>query len=242
MRKRRLQYVVLTLLLIFLGGSLGGCGRGEGGTDQASLWGFFAKGGWAMWPLLFCSILMVAVVIEKIWLFLISQVDLDELMDLIRDSLERGKVDDALSACMATRGPVARVLKNGLLLHGTSREEIEATLERVKMMQLAFLERRLAILGTIGAVAPFIGLFGTVLGIQKAFHRIGIEGQTGLAVVGPGISEALIATAAGLGVAILAVVANNVFQKWVDGFALDMDLAGAELIHLMSRSSYHGDF
>jgi biopolymer transport protein ExbB len=202
----------------------------------------FARGGWAMYPLALCSILMIAVAIEKAWLFLYAQVDLDELMDLIRDALERGKVDDALSACMATRGPVARVLKNGLLLHGSPRAEVEDTLERVKMAQLAFLERRLAILGTIGAVSPFIGLFGTVLGIQDAFHRIGVEGQTGLAVVGPGISEALIATAAGLAVAIIAVVANNIFQKWVDGFALEMDLAAAELMHLMSRSSYHGDF
>jgi biopolymer transport protein ExbB len=202
----------------------------------------FARGGWAMYPLALCSILMIAVAIEKAWLFLYAQVDLDELMDLIRDALERGKVDDALSACMATRGPVARVLKNGLLLHGSPRAEVEDTLERVKMAQLAFLERRLAILGTIGAVSPFIGLFGTVLGIQDAFHRIGVEGQTGLAVVGPGISEALIATAAGLAVAIIAVVANNIFQKWVDGFALEMDLAAAELVHLMSRSSYHGDF
>lgn len=202
----------------------------------------FAKGGWAMYPLALCSILVVAVAIEKTWLFLHSQIDLDELLDLIRDALERGKIDDALSACMATRGPVARILKNGLLLHGAPRPEIEETLERIKMMQLAFLEKRLSILGTIGAVAPFIGLFGTVLGIQDAFHRIGVEGQTGLAVVGPGISEALIATAAGLAVAIVAVVANNIFQKWVDGFALDMDLAAAELVHYMSRSSYHGDF
>lgn len=202
----------------------------------------FAQGGWAMYPLALCSILVVAVAIEKTWLFLHSQIDLDELLDLIRDALERGNIDDALSACMATRGPVARILKNGLLLHGVPRLEMEETLERIKVMQLAFLEKRLAVLGTIGAVAPFIGLFGTVLGVQDAFHRIGVEGQTGLAVVGPGISEALIATAAGLAVAIVAVVANNIFQKWVDGFALDMDLAAAELIHLLSRSSYHGDF
>ena len=200
------------------------------------------QGGWAMYPLVFCSILMVGVIIEKAWLFIYSRVDLDELMDTIRDSLERGKVDDALSACMATRGPVARVLKNGLLLHGSPRAEVEETLERVKMIQLAFLDKHLAILGTIGALAPFIGLFGTVLGIQDAFHQIGMQGQTGLAVVGSGISEALIATATGLGVAILAVVANNIFQKWVDGFALEMDLAAAELLHLMSRSNYHGDF
>jgi len=196
---------------------------------------FFRAGGFAMYPLALCSLLALAVIFEKLLVFSYSQIDQGSLMDDLRAALERGHLEEARITCAGERGPVARVLRQGLLLYGAPRVELEETLERMKAIQLAALEKRLPVLSTIGAVAPFIGLFGTVLGIMDAFQRIQATGATGLAVVGGGISEALIATAAGLFVAIVAVVANNLFQSWANGLALDMDLASAELVHLMTQ-------
>lgn len=196
---------------------------------------FFRAGGFAMYPLALCSLLVLAVIIEKLLIFFYSQIDQGALMDDLRAALERGHLEEARLTCAGERGPVARVLRQGLLLYGAPRADLEETLERMKAIQLAALEKRLPVLSTIGAVAPFIGLFGTVLGIMDAFRMIQATGATGLAVVGGGISEALIATAAGLFVAIVAVVANNIFQSWANGLALDMDLASAELVHLMTQ-------
>ncbi len=111
----------------------------------------------------------------------------------------------------------------------------QRALRRAATLEITRLERYLPFLATTASATPFIGLFGTVFGIMAAFHGIGQQGSASLAVVAPGISEALIATAAGLGAAIPAVIGYNYFINRVKHWAAEMDGFSLDLLNLMSR-------
>ena len=114
---------------------------------------------------------------------------------------------------------------------------VQRALRRTAGLEVARLERYLPFLATTATATPFIGLFGTVFGIIAAFHGIGQQGSASLAVVAPGISEALIATAAGLGAAIPAVIGYNYFLNRVKHWATEMDSFSLELLNLLARTA-----
>jgi len=112
---------------------------------------------------------------------------------------------------------------------------VDRTLKKTMIDQGNRLEKAISFLATTGNTTPFIGLFGTVWGIMEAFRGIGLKGSANLAVVAPGISEALIATAAGLAAAIPAVVAFNYFNSKLGNFRAEMDLFSADFLSLVER-------
>ena len=135
------------------------------------------------------------------------------------------------------RDVVDQVLDDGDELTAARLEIVQRALRRTATLETARLERYLPFLATTASATPFIGLFGTVFGIIAAFHGIGQQGSASLAVVAPGISEALIATAAGLGAAIPAVIGYNFFVNRVKHWATEMEGFSLELLNLMSRSA-----
>lgn len=198
------------------------------------MFGLLREGGAAMWPLLICSIIAVAVIIDRVLFLVHARSNREALIDEVGRAYRAHGLDEALQVAHCYRGPVARVVRHALMAVSTSTPaELQATVERMKLLQQSLLERRLFLLGTVGATAPFIGLLGTVVGIQKAFAQIAATKQAGIDVVGAGISEALVATAAGLGIAIVAVVAYNFLNSAVDHLGLEMDLAGDEVLSLL---------
>ena len=184
--------------------------------------------------LIFFSLISVAVIIERGIRYRNADIDSGEFMDRVRDLIRSGKYNDALQLAEQTPGPVAAVSKAGLLSRGRSKDEVRDTIDRVRMRQAAYLDKNLPVLGTVGATAPFVGLFGTVLGIMRAFHDISLAGAAGTAVVASGIAQALIATAGGLIVAIIAVIAYNFFLNWSSHFGVEMDTAANEILHLVT--------
>jgi biopolymer transport protein TolQ len=118
--------------------------------------------------------------------------------------------------------------------------DLDRALRQASIVEMARLERRLGFLATTGSVTPFIGLFGTVWGIMNAFHGIGAAGSASLATVAPGISEALIATAAGLAAAIPAVMAYNHFVISLRTFRSEMEGFSLELLRWCDRLARHG--
>jgi biopolymer transport protein TolQ len=114
-------------------------------------------------------------------------------------------------------------------------ESVERAVRQEGAIQIHRYEKALSFLATTGSTAPFVGLFGTVLGIIRSFHEIGLRGSASLATVAPGISEALVATAAGLAAAIPAVVAYNFFVQRIRGLASEMDQFTTELLNLVER-------
>ena len=116
-------------------------------------------------------------------------------------------------------------------------DNVERALNRTGNAEVSKLESALSFLATTGSVCPFIGLFGTVWGIMDTFRGIGAKGSATLAVVAPGISEALVATAAGLAAAIPAVVFYNYFQNNIKNIAMEMDRFSSELLNILERQN-----
>jgi biopolymer transport protein ExbB len=170
------------------------------------------QGWYASYPLLICSVIVVAVAIERYWRYRGLEKQSRELTRNVVEALAKRDVHTAMALCTTSKTPLAGVFKEGLAWKNIALEDLERILVTSRQEAVGDLRRGLWLLGTIGSLAPFVGLFGTVVGIMRAFRQIAIEGSGGFAVVAAGISEALIATAVGLGVAIVALAFYNYLQ------------------------------
>ncbi len=156
-------------------------------------------------------------------------------MTRIERALRSGNIEKAMELCNNTNTPFSNVVYSGLAFYGPHEKEISNAMEREITIETTKLERYTSIVGTIGNTAVYIGLFGTVLGIIRAFHDIAVAGAGGMSIVIGGVAEALVCTATGLFVAIPAVIAFNYFTRKVDHFINDMELCASELIDLIGR-------
>jgi biopolymer transport protein ExbB len=167
---------------------------------------------WVLWLLVVLSVLSVAVMVERGFYLSSRKLDFDALARELGQFLREADLGGARRALAGVRGPEARVAASGLEQFGRGSEAIAEAMASTKSRVRLDMERNLGVLGTLGNNAPFIGLFGTVLGIIRAFADLSRSQAGGAGVVMAGISEALVATAVGLMVAIPAVVAFNYFQ------------------------------
>ena len=203
-----------------------------------TFWQIIHIGGFAMYVLVGCSILSLTIMLERFLYYARrSRPKRAELIEQIKESLEKGNVKNAMQICQNVKTPFANVINTGLNLFGRSEREISNAMERTITIETTKLERYTAIVGTIGSTAVYIGLLGTVLGIIRAFRDISTSGMGGTSVVVSGISEALVCTAAGLCVAVPAVIAYNYFMKRVDFFVTDMELCASEIKDLASTKA-----
>jgi biopolymer transport protein ExbB len=181
-------------------------------------------GGWTLYVLLGVSILSVTVMLYKGFEFWRkSRVKRSNFTESIAAQLKRGNYDAAINLCKNVNSPMASVARAGITASMQKRPNIAETMQREIAIETVNLDKFTAILGTIGGVSVYIGLFGTVLGIIRSFHDISSVGSGGITVVIAGVSEALIATASGLCVAIPAVIAYNFFSKTIEKFVVDME-------------------
>ncbi|OIO36701.1 MAG: hypothetical protein AUJ74_01230 [Candidatus Omnitrophica bacterium CG1_02_44_16] len=200
-----------------------------------TLWQLVQVGGFTMYILLFCSVLSLAVIFERFFYFKKrSRIKRVEFMTRIKKELEKGNINRTLEICDIVNTPFSAVVYSGLKLHGHSDIVIANTMEREIAIETTKLERYTSIIGTIGSTSVYIGLFGTVLGIIRAFRDIAMVGTGGISVVINGISEALVCTAAGLCVAVPAVIAYNYSIKKIDNFITDMELCVSEIMDLIT--------
>ncbi len=192
-------------------------------------------GGFTMIVLLGSSVLSIAIILERLIAYRVkSRIKRKEFMLKVRQELKKSKLIPVTEMCKNTNAPFAQVAYAGLSFFDASEKEISNNMERQIIIETTVLERLTSIIGTIGSVSVYVGLFGTVLGIIRAFHDISANGSGGISVVINGISEALACTAAGLCVAVPAVVAYNYFMKKIDDFIKDMELAASETMDLIS--------
>jgi biopolymer transport protein ExbB len=162
------------------------------------------------------SVVMIAVCLERLFMLYWTSVDGEWLLQQMAVFLSHNRISDAIEVCQkGKRWLLARVFQIGLYRAHCSREDILDAMSVGISDSTRVLEANLSILGTIAVIAPFVGLFGTVLGIIQAFHNIAVTGKTGIASVGEGVAEALVTTAAGLFVAIISVCAFNFFKSKV---------------------------
>ncbi|MFH1397198.1 MAG: MotA/TolQ/ExbB proton channel family protein [Candidatus Omnitrophota bacterium] len=200
-----------------------------------TLWQLFKTGGPTMYVLLLFSIISIAIILERIVYYCLrSRVKRNVFMLNISRELEKGNLKKALEISEKTDTPFSRVVHSALNLHGHDEVVISNTMEREVIIQTTKLEKYTSIIGTIGGTAVYIGLFGTVLGIIRVFHDISKSGSSGITVTIAGISEALVTTAAGLCVAVPAVIAYNYFTQKIDSFISDMELSASEIMDLLN--------
>ena len=190
------------------------------------------QGALATYPLIAFSVITVSIVFERLWSLRNLVKDSLGLANGICPSLEKGQVGEALGRARGmVNTPAGRIFSDILARQSSEPMEYLADLTQEKRYEeVEALKGPLWVLGTVGASAPFIGLFGTVVGIIKAFHNMAVMGSGGFAVVAAGISEALVATGLGLGVAIVAVIFFNYFQTRIERIEAALTIASNRVL------------
>lgn len=208
------------------------------------MWDMIQKGGPVMYLIIILSIIAFGVIIERIYNFNKARIDGQKFMDEIIKYLKRNKIIEAIEMCNQTPGPIAHIIKAGILKHDRSKPEIKEAIDEAAQLEIPRLEKHLPIIATIAHIAPLLGLLGTVSGMIKAFQIIQQKALT-MTPVNPGdlsggIWEALLATLAGLAVAIPTYVAYNYLVNQVDNLVYEMERSATDLVNLLSsrRDTY----
>jgi len=208
------------------------------------MWDMLQKGGPMMYLILLSSVIAFGVVIERVYNLNRAKIDAQKFMDEITVFLKRNKIIEAIEMCNKTPGPVAHIVKAGILMHDRSKPEIKEAVEEAAQLEIPRLEKHLPVLVTIAHIAPLLGLLGTVTGMIKAFQVIQQKALM-MAPVNPGdlsggIWEALLATLAGLSIAIPTYVAYNYLVSQVSNFVFDMERSATDLVNILSsrRDTY----
>ena len=195
------------------------------------------QGALSTYPLLLCSIIVFAVLLERLWSLRGMIASIAQLCGSVIPLLARGDVKAAGEAVAHGAGPAQRVFADLLTTPPTAaREDLERIAENRQFEEIQGCGAYLWILGTIGSSAPFVGLFGTVMGIIRAFHSMALAGTGGFGVVAGGISEALIATALGLAVGIMAVVSYNYLQARVERIDAALRIGSDRMLEVLDTA------
>ena len=191
----------------------------------------------AMALILLGSIITVALALEQLWTFWRLVENARDLGTEAGKALYHGDLQAARTVCERSTSPVADILIAALNKVNKPGESIHRAAERERQRFALWMKKRLWALGTMGALAPFVGLFGTVVGIIRAFRSIAVSGAGGFSVVAEGVSEALVATAGGIGVAVLAVAFYNYFQTRGNRAAVEVKLVVDEFLERLEAVS-----
>ncbi|RQW00942.1 MAG: MotA/TolQ/ExbB proton channel family protein [Calditrichaeota bacterium] len=183
--------------------------------------------------LIACSVVALTFIFER-WLFYKhTSIDADRFFIKLKDAFRNEGLEKAISVCNSSLSPLAAVVKSGLEEANSGSNAAAEIMDAMAIEQRTKLEKNLTILGTLGNIAPLIGLFGTVVGIIRAFHSLSVSGSAGPSVVSAGIAEALVTTAAGLVVAVPAVVFYNYFLRRVDTVMNEIESVSRKVMVMM---------
>ncbi len=197
---------------------------------------FVIAGGWLMVPILACSVAVIAIAIERYWALRPARVVPPALLHQVWSWLKSHQVTRQKIQELRDSSPLGKILAAGLSNAGHGRDIMKDSIEEAANQVIHDLERYLAILGTVAAIAPLLGLLGTVIGMIKVFSAIMLQGTGNAAVLAGGISEALITTAAGLSVAIPALICHRYFERRIDSLVVVMEDQAVKLVDAL-----HGD-
>ncbi len=189
-----------------------------------------------MWPLLFLSIVALAVMAERAIAIYRARTDTESFLARIAAALDVQRYDDALASARAGTGAMAVILTAGLEKVKKGRAEVERAIEASGNVEVGKLERGLSLLQAIAKTSPLIGFFGTVAGMINAFEAMGQAGAGDPAKVAIGISEALITTAAGLAVAIPVFFIHSLLTGKVNRFVMEMEEASIRFLDALEAA------
>jgi len=194
------------------------------------------EGGWVMLPIILCSVVAMAIIVERLWMLRRERICPRQLVDQIWQAARNGRLDASQITAVRTSSPLGRVLAAGLLNRHRSHEVMKTSIEDTGRHVVHELERYLNTLGTIAAIAPLLGLLGTVIGTIEVFQAISASGTGNPQLLSGGISTALFNTAGGLIVAIPALMFYRYFRGRVDTIVVEMEQEALRMVEIL-----HGD-
>lgn len=187
---------------------------------------------WVMPLLLVFSVICIAVAIER-WIYFVRYGRVDgRMLDRVRAFIKSGNLADAKKEASKGTGLIAQAIAAQIDAAHLPRYERESLVLYYHQRLQSLLQKRLWVFGTLSFICPLVGLLGTVLGVMRSFRDLAISGSGGPTIVAAGISEALIATAGGIAVAITAAIIYNWFNIWMKGTLSSNDIFGQEMIFL----------
>ena len=193
------------------------------------MWSLIQAAGWPIWPLIFASVIALALILERLWSLRQSVVAPVGMVDKVLSDLKQASAASELLAKTAQKGPLGRVLAAGLANVKSPRPVMKEAIEEVGHLVAHDLERFLTTLGTIAAMSPLLGLFGTVVGMIEIFGSQTAAGSNPIQLA-HGISVALYNTAFGLIVAIPSMIFYRHFRAKVDSFIIEMEQQAIKLV------------
>ena len=199
------------------------------------MWEIIQAGGPVMWPIILCSVVALAIIGERFWSLQESRVIPPEISARVWQLVGSGDLTDKHVAALEQNSPLGRVLAAGLAQRHRSRELVKEAVEDAGRHVVHELERFLNMLGTIAAVSPLLGLLGTVIGIISAFTAITHGGVGDPRALSGGIGQALVATAAGLCVAIPSLVGYRYLRGKVDRLVVRMERDALKLVQVLDE-------
>ena len=198
-------------------------------------------GGWLMAPIILCAVLALGIIMERFWTLQQKKVIPEDLTARVWGWVKNGQLDHEKIQSLHQGSPLGQILAVGLLNRDRDRTVMKESIEDTGRHVVHELERYLDTLGTVAAITPLLGLLGTVIGMVKVFTAITTHGVGNPAVLAGGIAEALITTAAGLTVAIPALIGYRYFRNHVDALVVGMEKEAITLVEAMHRRKDRAD-
>jgi biopolymer transport protein ExbB len=190
-------------------------------------------GGWLMVPILLCSVIAAAICVERIWTLQVTRVAPRNLLAQVWALVKKSEIDPQKLRDIRSESPLGQIFAAGISNARHGREIMKESMEEAADAVMHELERYLTPLGTIASISPLLGLLGTVVGMIKVFTVLMLEGAGNANVLAGGISQALITTAAGLGIAIPTLMFHRYFVRRVDDLVVTMEQEGSKLVEIM---------
>ncbi len=207
---------------------------------MGDLFNYYLQGGPVMHMISVLSLASITTIFYKLLVFFKVKINTNEFIGKIRGALLKGNVQGAMKACENYRGPIAAIVKTGLLKHGAPRDQLERTMENAAIHEVAYLEKFLAVLATITNIAPMLGFLGTVVGMILSFEIIAEQGLNNPGLVAKGISVALLTTAYGLIVAFVTQPFYNYFTSQIAAHVREMETVSNILVETFEEMDRMG--
>lgn len=196
----------------------------------------FIKGSILMWPILACSIIGTAIIIEKIIVLRKTRLNIPSFLIKIRSMLKKKDVHGAIAFCMETKTPIANIIRKGLKKYKYGHQRVVEAIDSAGRQEITKLEKGLSTLATIAGIAPLIGFLGTVTGMITAFMTVQeLQGAAGPSDLAGGIWEALVTTAFGLFVGIPALAFYNFLLSKINKIVVDMELVANDVLDVLEE-------
>lgn len=196
------------------------------------MWSIIQAAGWPIWPLIFASVVSLAIIVERFWVLRSDKIAPKNLLSEVQDALKKGNVPKDASTRLENHSPLGRIFAAAISNIGSSREVMKEAIEESGRAVAHDLERYLTTLGTIAAVSPLLGLLGTVIGMVELFGAFTATGHD-VAQFARGISVALYNTAMGIIVAVPSMIFYRFFRARVDGLIVEMEQEAVKLVELI---------